>query len=146
MYFILAKYVLKDRAAVDAGSRFTKEKVHVAICSEGARIGTGSPNRSMPEALHRLLIERGIRSAEEAEAYLRADERCLHDPLQLSDMMPAVNRIKAALEAGETLCVYGDYDVDGVCASAILSQWLRSKGADGTRIPAFPASRGIWSE
>ena len=84
----------------------------------------------MPEALHRLLIERGIRSAEEAEAYLRADERCLHDPLQLSDMMPAVNRIKAALEAGETLCVYGDYDVDGVCASAILSQWLRSKGAD----------------
>ena len=84
----------------------------------------------MPEALHQLLIERGIRSAEEAEAYLRADERCLHDPLQLSDMMPAVNRIKAALEAGETLCVYGDYDVDGVCASAILSQWLRSKGAD----------------
>ncbi len=55
----------------------------------------------MPEALHQLLIERGIRSAEEAEAYLRADERCLHDPLQLSDMMPAVNRIKAALEAGK---------------------------------------------
>ena len=84
----------------------------------------------MPPALHRLLIERGVASAEEAEAFLHPDERSLHDPMRLSGMGEAVNRIRSAMAAGETICVYGDYDVDGVSASAILSGWLKASGAD----------------
>ena len=84
----------------------------------------------MPEALHRLLVCRGIDSAEAAERFLRPDRRSLHDPFRLSAMAEAARRIRAAVSAGETICVYGDYDVDGVCASAILSGWLRAQGAD----------------
>ena len=83
----------------------------------------------MPEALHQLLIERGIDSPEAAERFLHPDARALIDPFRLSGMAEAVARLRKAMNAGETICVYGDYDVDGVCASAILSQYLLSQGA-----------------
>ena len=84
----------------------------------------------MPEALHRLLVTRGVGSLDEAAAFLnpRADD--LLDPLALHDMGAAARRLRAAIEAGEAVCVYGDYDVDGVCAAAILSGCLKARGAD----------------
>lgn len=84
----------------------------------------------MPEALHRLLIERGISSEEEAERFLNPDARSLIDPLRLSGMAEAAARVRAAMAAGEAVCVYGDYDVDGVCASAMLAGWLQAQGAE----------------
>ena len=83
----------------------------------------------MPPALHRLLVGRGIESAEEAEAFLNPGLQSLHDPMLLSDMPRAVERLRAAMKTGEGICVYGDYDVDGVSASAILCGWLESNGA-----------------
>ena len=84
----------------------------------------------MPEPLYRLLVARGIDSPEAAEAFLHPDERSLVDPFLLNDMSAAVERIRRAMEAGERICVYGDYDVDGVCASAIMKLWLEGRGAD----------------
>lgn len=84
----------------------------------------------MPEVLHHLLIQRGVRSAEEAEAFLNPSAAQLRDPMLLNDMAEAVSRIRSAVAAGERICVYGDYDVDGVCASAILYSYLRALGAD----------------
>ena len=84
----------------------------------------------MPEALHRLLVARGIASAEEASRFLHPDARSLHDPLLLSDMGRAVGMIRAAVESGDPICVYGDYDVDGVCASAIMQLYLESLGVN----------------
>ena len=84
----------------------------------------------MPEALHALLAARGIDSAEAAERFLHPDGRSLVDPARLWDMAPATQRIRAALAAGDAICVYGDYDVDGVCASAILSGWLNENGGN----------------
>ncbi len=84
----------------------------------------------MPPALHRLLVGRGIASAEEAEAFLHPGAKQLHDPMRLSDMGKSADRIRAALAAGEVICVYGDYDVDGVCAAAILSRYLIGRGGD----------------
>ncbi|MBQ6374658.1 MAG: single-stranded-DNA-specific exonuclease RecJ [Clostridia bacterium] len=83
----------------------------------------------MPEALHALLIERSIASAAEAEAFLHPGIESLCDPFLLSDMGAAVGRIRAAVAAGEQICIYGDYDVDGVCASAIMKLWLDGIGA-----------------
>ena len=83
----------------------------------------------MPPALHRLLVERGIGSAEAAERFLHPDARSLHDPFLLSDMALAVEIIEGALAERLPICVYGDYDVDGVCASAILATYLRGRGA-----------------
>ena len=86
--------------------------------------------QGMPQALYRLLAGRGVASAEEAAAFLCPGVHSLHDPMALNDMDRAAARIRAAMDAGEVICVYGDYDVDGVCASAILSGFLRSRGAD----------------
>lgn len=71
----------------------------------------------------------GVRSEEEARAFLLPGRDQLRDPFLLSDMEQAVQEIRAAIDAGEGICVYGDYDVDGVCASSILSSYLRSIGA-----------------
>ncbi|MBQ3423807.1 MAG: single-stranded-DNA-specific exonuclease RecJ [Clostridia bacterium] len=86
--------------------------------------------QGMPEALHRLLVGRGIASLEEARAFLEPGIDSLHDPMLLSDMRRAVERIRRAMAGGGVICVYGDYDVDGVCASAILSEYLIAQGAD----------------
>lgn len=86
--------------------------------------------QGMPPALHRLLAGRGIASAQEAAAFLCPSVDSLNDPMALRDMDRAAARLCAAMDAGEAICVYGDYDVDGVCASAILSGWLRENGAD----------------
>ena len=86
-----------------------------------------------PEGMHPLIFtllkNRGIGSDEEARLFLHPGVECLRDPFLLSDMHEAVRVIKDAVAKGESICVYGDYDVDGVCASAILNLYLKSIGA-----------------
>ncbi len=84
----------------------------------------------MPEALYRLLVRRGISSAEEAAAFLKPDVNMLNDPHLLPGVTQAVSIIKEAVENKKRICVYGDYDVDGVSASAIMTLCLRRMGAD----------------
>lgn len=76
-----------------------------------------------------LLVSRGIRSAEEAEAFF-SDETEMTDPFLIKDMDIAVYRIQKALEKGERIAVYGDYDADGVTATALLYSYLESQEAD----------------
>ncbi len=83
----------------------------------------------MPPALHRLLVRRGIDSAEAAEAFLHPGLHSLCDPMLLSDMPRAMARLREAMAANEAICVYGDYDVDGVSAAAILCGYLKGQGA-----------------
>ena len=92
---------------------------------------------AMPRLLHTLLLKRGISSLEEAERFLNPDAENLHDPFLLSDMRAATEIIKDAVAKNEKICVYGDYDVDGVCASAILTLYLKSIGANcGVYLPS----------
>ena len=82
----------------------------------------------MPPLIHQLLMRRGVASAEEARAFLHPDESQLNDPRLLSGMAEAVSRVRRAKERGETVCIWGDYDVDGVCATAILMLYFASVG------------------
>ena len=84
----------------------------------------------MPQALHRLLMARGIGSAEEARAFLRPDASMMHDPAALRGIPEAAELIRNAVMRQKKICVYGDYDVDGVSASSILYLTLRRMGAD----------------
>ena len=84
----------------------------------------------MPALIYALLRRRGVASAAEAEAFLHPDRRNLTDPMRLQGMAQAVDRVRRALDAGERVCVFGDYDVDGVCATAILLTYLREAGCD----------------
>ena len=76
-----------------------------------------------------VLIRRGHGDPEEARAFL-AGERPGHDPLSLGDMAAAVECIRAAVAAGRRICVHGDYDVDGICATALAVLTLRELDAD----------------
>ncbi|MCX6001056.1 MAG: single-stranded-DNA-specific exonuclease RecJ [Chloroflexi bacterium] len=84
----------------------------------------------------RLLHNRGITTAHEAEAFLKADSRLSIDPFSIPDMHPAVNRVYKALLSGEKMAVYGDFDADGITATALLVQGLAALG--GNVIPYIP--------
>lgn len=78
----------------------------------------------------KLLVERGLSTAEALGAFLRADLSDLHDPFLLSDMEKAVNRIRQAIEHAETILVYGDYDADGMTSASIIKEALEMMGAE----------------
>lgn len=67
-----------------------------------------------------MLARRGLKDDASITAYLHPEAEPLPDPFALADMKRAVSRIMDAVERGERICVYGDYDTDGVCATAIL--------------------------
>src|SRR5947209_19933147 len=76
-----------------------------------------------------VLVRRGLADPAEARAFLDgADPR--HDPFLLGDMETAVARIRAAVAAGRRICVHGDYDVDGISATALAVLLLRELDAD----------------
>ncbi|MBD0338791.1 MAG: single-stranded-DNA-specific exonuclease RecJ [Thermoleophilia bacterium] len=76
-----------------------------------------------------VLVRRGYGTPEAARAFLDAEPPG-HDPFLLGDMRAACERIHAAIAAGERICVHGDYDVDGICATALAVLTLRDLGAD----------------
>ena len=73
-----------------------------------------------------LLVERGVRTFEEARRFFRPSLEHLHDPFLMKDMDKAVERIERALKAKERIMVYGDYDVDGTSAVAVVYGFLHS--------------------
>ena len=84
----------------------------------------------LPPALAALLVQRGQANADEARKYLRPAIDDLSDPHALAGMAEAVDAITSSVRAGGTIMVHGDYDVDGQCATAVLTRTLRAAGAD----------------
>ena len=83
-----------------------------------------------------LLYNRGVTESAQVEPFIRADRELLYDPFLLCDMERAVARIEAALSSGETISIYGDFDADGVTATAILVDGFSALG--GRVIPYIP--------
>ena len=82
----------------------------------------------MAEVIWRLLALRGVENAEQACAFLCPSENDLIDPMRLHDMDKVVRRIVQAQAQNETVCIWGDYDVDGISATAILFRTLQGMG------------------
>jgi single-stranded-DNA-specific exonuclease len=82
---------------------------------------------SLPTA--RLLVMRGVKTAQEAKRFLSMQDELFHDPFLLRDMEKATVRIARAIARKEPITVYGDYDVDGVTATTLLYLYLRKNGA-----------------
>ncbi|SEM31958.1 exonuclease RecJ [bacterium A37T11] len=72
----------------------------------------------------RLLVNRGIESFDDAHRFFRPQLAALHDPFEMKDMQAAVNRIGEAIAAKEKILIYGDYDVDGTTAVAVVYGFL----------------------
>ncbi|MCL2149961.1 MAG: single-stranded-DNA-specific exonuclease RecJ [Dehalococcoidia bacterium] len=83
----------------------------------------------LPPLIRQLLYNRGITDPSQADVFLTADRRLLHDGRLLPDMDKALPRIYQAILKGERLAVYGDFDVDGLSATALLVKGLSALGA-----------------
>ena len=82
------------------------------------------------ELVAKILVVRGYANVEDANAFLRPELDQLNDPFLMHDMDKAVERISIAIENGERIIVYGDYDVDGMTSTAIMTWALEILGAD----------------
>ena len=91
---------------------------------------------TLPETVCSVLAVRGITAVEDAKRFLRPRLEHLHDPALLADGARAAERIVAAIRGGEKILVHGDYDVDGICATALFTRWLRGLG--GSVVPFVP--------
>ncbi len=78
--------------------------------------------------LNQILYNRGVTDLAQLELFLNTDKRLLNDPFLLPDMPQAVNRIYRALLSGEKIAVYGDFDADGITATAVMVKGLTSLG------------------
>ena len=83
----------------------------------------------LSETTASVLVRRGYSDPAQARAFLDAD-LTEHDPFRLGDMEAACAAIRAAIAAGKPICVHGDYDVDGICATALAVTVLRELGGD----------------
>lgn len=83
-----------------------------------------------PYLVSSVLASRGIVSAEQAALALERERELSHSPFLMRDMDKAVARIQEALSHGEKLAVFGDYDVDGITATCLLTDYLRRRGGD----------------
>ncbi len=87
-----------------------------------------SQNAEIPEIYAYLLLNRGIDNYDDTKKFVYPSINDVHNPFLLKDMDKAVNRIKQAIQSGEKIAVYGDYDVDGLTSSAIIKDALQCLG------------------
>ena len=81
---------------------------------------------NISSAAARMLVVRGIQTADEARAFVRPSLDNLHDPFLMKDMDKAVARLHQAITQGEKILIYGDYDVDGTTAVALMYRFLQN--------------------
>jgi single-stranded-DNA-specific exonuclease len=99
----------------------------ISHCSHG-EASTLAGELDISETTARVLVRRGYDEPAAAKAFL-AGEPPDHDPFLLGDMAGAVETIKRAIAGGKRICVHGDYDADGICATALAVLILRELGA-----------------
>lgn len=92
-----------------------------------AKVGSLQKELKIHPVLCRVLVQRGIDSFEKARDFFRPQLSQLHDPFLMKDMHRAVERILRAFSSGESVLVFGDYDVDGTTAVACLYQFLKKQ-------------------
>lgn len=84
--------------------------------------------QGVPRLVAAVLCSRGLDTREQATEFLSWHPNLLCDPFLMKDMDKAVQRIRLALEQGEKIAVYGDYDVDGITSTCLLTHYLRQQG------------------
>ncbi len=89
-----------------------------------------SAELSVSPVLASLLMIRGYSTAEEARRFIECADAVLHKPFLMQDMEQAAHRVLAAVDGGERIAIFGDYDVDGVTAVSLLYLYLTELGAD----------------
>lgn len=105
-------------------------KIWVDVPADEAQIRQLAAALSVPPVIAQLLTQRGFVDAESADRFLNPQLSHLHDPWLLTDMRPAVDRIRLAIANKERIMIHGDYDADGITSTAMLRRALEVLGAD----------------
>ena len=104
--------------------KFKKWNIHTPADQDVARLREAG----YPYLLSTVLAARGITTAEEAAEFLDRERSLTISPMRMRDMDRAVERIQRAIAGGETIAVFGDYDVDGITSTVLLRDYLKSCG------------------
>ena len=97
----------------------------------------------MPDLLGRVLAARGV-GIDDVPLVLEPTIKALMpDPSSVNDMDKAAARLADAIVDGEAIAVFGDYDVDGACSSALMQRFLRAHGRDGAHLHSRSHARRI---
>lgn len=86
-----------------------------------------SAELGIDEVLGAMLLQRGINTFDEARFFFRPDMRHLHDPFLMAGMEQAIERIEQAIQVGEKILIYGDYDVDGTTAVTVVYSFFKKR-------------------
>ena len=117
-----------DAEGLDSAYRWTLREVE----DEGRVEALAASLNQLPHALARSLLLRQVDSFEDARTFFRPALDRLHDPYKMRDMDRAVARVTRAIREGETVMVYGDYDVDGTTSTAMMLTFLQSQGVEAS--------------
>lgn len=98
----------------------------VKKAGDPVRVSALAKELNISPTLANLLVQRGITTYDAAKNFFRPSVKDLHDPFLMKDMDKAVSRIETAISRGEKIMVYGDYDVDGTTAVALVYSFIRS--------------------
>ena len=93
-----------------------------------------------------VLCARGLDTPEKAREFLANGPELLHDPFLMRDMDRAAVCISQAVERGDTIAVYGDYDVDGITSTCLLTDFLPQRGRAGDPLYPRPDGGGLRPE
>jgi len=93
--------------------------------ADSAKVSRLSAELGIDRVLAELLVMRGVETFEQARAFFRPSLDDLHDPFLMKDMDVAVERLRSAIVSGEHILVYGDYDVDGTTAVALVYSFIK---------------------
>ena len=107
----------------------TRFKWQLADAADPAVVKKLTADIQVSSVVADLLAKRGYKTAKDAADFLKADPQLIHDPHQLHDMDKAVERIQTAIERGEQITIYGDYDADGITSTAVMYETLQAVGA-----------------
>ena len=108
----------------------TKSKKWVVAEADNSRVAEISKKFGISPLVAKIIYMRGIRDDISIENFIKKDFSGFHDPFLLPDMEAAVDFIYDAVNSGKKIAVYGDYDVDGITATYIVYDYLRSMGAN----------------
>lgn len=100
---------------------------HILAEPDSVLVESLSEELDIDEVLASLLVQRGIKDFEQARNFFRPSLDGLHNPFLMSDMDKAIRRIKEAIDSGEKILVYGDYDVDGTTSVALMYSFLKGR-------------------
>ena len=93
--------------------------------ADPAKVERLSAEVGIDKVLAELLVKRGVETFEQARTFFRPTLEALHDPFLIKDMDKAVERLHRAITSGEKILVYGDYDVDGTTAVALVYSFIQ---------------------